>query len=346
MFDNNSHEDRIRALEYGNPYTTPVSFKNALVNSVGFPITQRGNNIPYSTAGWCADRWFYSPGTGVTGNVAPITQTPGSANGFAMNQLNWTRTVVGSNPSVLITTVEHVSTFAGQVVTLSAFAVTGGGLVDFQPSITQDFGTVGSPSGPVTQTGPMWTASTTPTVFTWTVTLPSVSGKTFGTDYTRLMVNFTRPITGNGQTGILAFQAVQLERGTRATEFEVRPIATELVLCERYYKRFDLTVSNAGNQRLAFGSAATGSGGFVFLHFTQEMRTNPTFGSSAVGNFSVYNTRLGTTLACTALGDAGTGPNGSLVQFTVTGTPYTTGDSVHLHRTAGLSAWVDYSCEI
>jgi hypothetical protein len=42
----------------------------------------------------------------------------------------------------------------------------------------------------------------------------------------------------------IEFTGVQLEKGTVATGFEVRPYATELALCQRYFqKSFDVTVA-------------------------------------------------------------------------------------------------------
>jgi hypothetical protein len=49
--------------------------------------------------------------------------------------------------------------------------------------------------------------------------------------------------TGN----YIAFTGVQLEKGSLATPFEVRPFATELALCQRYYQRFQPSIS--GGQR-------------------------------------------------------------------------------------------------
>jgi hypothetical protein len=86
------------------------------------------------------------------------------------------------------------------------------------------------------------------------------------------------------------FNEVQLELGDKVTAFEVRPIAEELALCQRYYENSfaGLPVSdNANNGRAGVSMANTRSstsisGGPIF--FKTPKRTLPTVTIYAPGN--------------------------------------------------------------
>jgi hypothetical protein len=81
---------------------------------------------------------------------------------------------------------------------------------------------------------------------TVTATVPSISGKTLGTNgdsYLALTFWFDAGSDFNARTDSLGQQSgtfeiaqVQLEPGAVATPFEQRPIGTELALCQRYFE--------------------------------------------------------------------------------------------------------------
>jgi hypothetical protein len=81
---------------------------------------------------------------------------------------------------------------------------------------------------------------------TVTATVPSISGKTLGTNgnsYLALISGSTLAPTWNTSTDSLGQQSgtfdiaqVQIEPGPVATPFEQRPIGTELALCQRYFQ--------------------------------------------------------------------------------------------------------------
>jgi hypothetical protein len=97
---------------------------------------------------------------------------------------------------------------------------------------------------------------------------------------------------------------VQLEKGTIATPFEVRPYATELALCQRYYQEMPNINGGhfTGNGRCVFAAAAT-NGSFcgTGIYFQMSMRTTPTptfYGSgTAPGTFYVYTGSSGSQVA-------------------------------------------------
>ena len=74
------------------------------------------------------------------------------------------------------------------------------------------------------------------------------------------------------QSGTFDIAQVQLEEGSVATPFEVRPIGTELALCQRYYYRIS---PNASSKFLCSGQAASTTLLGSYLHFPIKMRTSP-----------------------------------------------------------------------
>jgi hypothetical protein len=161
------------------------------------------------------------------------------------------RTVVSSvagagNYALIAQNVEDVRTFAGQQVTVSFWAK-----ADATKNITaemgQYFGTGGSPSASVNSIGTTKVSiGTTFQKVTVTATVPSISGKTLGTDNNHMFILriwFDAGSDFNGITDSLGHQSgtfdiaqVQVEAGPVATPFERRPIGTELALCQRYYE--------------------------------------------------------------------------------------------------------------
>jgi hypothetical protein len=221
-----------------------AGFRNRIING-NFDIWQRGTSFTGNEYG--ADRWLHGR-VGTTHTVTRQaftlgqTEVPGEPTYFC-------RTVVSSvagagNYSALVQKIEDVRTFAGQQITISFWAK-----VDATKNIAinmvQNFGTGGSPSANVGISGTKVSIGTTFQKVTVTTTVPSISGKTLGTDNNhslQLDIWFDAGSTYNGDTDSLGQQSgtfdiaqVQIEPGSVATPFEQRPIGTELALCQRYY---------------------------------------------------------------------------------------------------------------
>jgi hypothetical protein len=92
---------------------------------------------------------------------------------------------------------------------------------------------------------------------------------------------------------------VQLEKGTVATPFEVRPYATELQLCQRYYQQFQ--GSSDPYHTFALGQCVSGTQAWTYFRFLQPMRTSPTLTSNAVSNFALINAAGNAAYPLTAL---------------------------------------------
>lgn len=212
--------------------TTPISgFRNAIING-DFRVWQRGTSFtPSSSLVYTADRFFaFNSGNGSM-TVSRQTFTPGNTISGYEPQF-FLRTVVSSvGTSALFNLgqrIEDVRAFAGQTVTISFWMKS-----DASRTVTgfayQNFGSGGS-STTTTQYG-TFNVTTSWQRFTATVTIPSIFGKTVGTD-SYLAIELNLPAA----TQTTEIWGVQVERGTIATPFEQRPIGTELALCQRYYQ--------------------------------------------------------------------------------------------------------------
>ena len=222
-----------------------AGMRNAIING-NFDHWQRGTSFTNSEYG--ADRWFNNRlGTThtVTRQAFTLGQTdvPGEPTYFYRAVVS---SVAGAgNYSFLIQFIEDVRTFAGQQVTISFWAKADA-TKNIAVELVQGFGSGGSPSAAVNSIGTTKVSiGTTFQKVTVTATVPSISGKTLGTNTNSslgLFIWFDAGSNFNSRTDSLGQQSgtfeiaqVQLEPGPVVTPFERRPIGTELALCQRYY---------------------------------------------------------------------------------------------------------------
>jgi hypothetical protein len=83
------------------------------------------------------------------------------------------------------------------------------------------------------------------------------------------------------------FTGVQLEKGSLATPFEVRPFATELALCQRYYYQITAQGSSGVQSAINWGIAYVRSSGNASVYYSLPvpMRAQPTFFNTATLQF-------------------------------------------------------------
>lgn len=178
--------------------------------------------------------------------------------------------------------IEDVTKLAGKTVTLSFWAKSDAPknmAVEFR----QNFGTGGTPSAQTEMIGVQKIALTDQwQKFELTVEIPSIAGKTLGTDgsattYTWLIFWFdagsafdTKTAGLGQQSGIFDIAQVQLEEGSSATAFKHRHMAEEMALCQRYYETTDGTIGG-------FWSGSPTSGNTYFAHhlFRVAKRVTP-----------------------------------------------------------------------
>jgi hypothetical protein len=254
-----------------------AGMRNAIING-NFDIWQRGTSFTGSEYG--ADRWSVNAGGGtLTLSRQPFTlgqtSVPGNPSYFARLAV----TAAATTSTSLRQYIEGVSSFAGAQITVSFWAKADAAKTIWVGHL-QYFGTGGSPSNTVSTAGQLVTLSTSWARYSVTTTLPSVSGKTLGTDGNDwLSVHFIvsdsttaldwSPIPA--QTITFDIAQVQLEAGPVATPFERRPIGTELALCQRYFQRN----SNAATASQFSGDVTNGSLYQAVTHFATTMRVIP-----------------------------------------------------------------------
>lgn len=235
--------------ELGGAYDDgALSNRNKIING-NFDIWQRGTS--FSSSGYGADRWANSPnGSSMTQSRQSFTlgqtDVPNEPTYFCRSTV--TSSAGAGNYALLSQRIEDVRTLAGQTATLSFWAKADASkniAVEFK----QYFGTGGSPSSDVNGLGVTTCSLTTSwQKFTVTVSVPSISGKTLGTDNNHYLTfyfwfeagsNFNSRTNSLGQqSGTFDIAQVQLEAGDVATPFEMRSIGQELALCQRYYQTY------------------------------------------------------------------------------------------------------------
>lgn len=273
----------------GDTRTTSINsgplagFRNATING-NFDFWQRGTSFSSLTSGdYTSDRWTMGfDGTGATRTISrqvfTLGQTDVPGEPTAFYRFNQSVAGSGANFNAITQHIEGVRTFAGQQVTLSFFARGAASLTMPVIILRQSFGTGGSPSALVdTGFGNPTVVGTTFTKFSFTVTLPSISGKTLGTDGNDFL-QLILAIPFN-TTFTFDLASVQIELGPVATPFERRPLGTELALCQRYFER------SSGNQGSGFffsGDAVSGSFYYAVRAFCVTKRATPTIATSSL----------------------------------------------------------------
>ena len=287
-------------------YTTNYfAGKNKIING-DFGIWQRGTSFSTATYfNYYADRWGGgTDGTGVTRTVSQQTFTPATApvsgyEGTYFLRVNQSVAGTGATFNVLDQRIEDVRTFAGKTITFSFWAKAAATTSLVKIEALQNFGSGGSTEVATTlSTAP--SIGTSWTRYTYTITLPTLSGKTIGTS-SYLAIRFLLPINA---TFTFDIWGVQLEAGSTATPFQTATGTNqgELAASQRYYQRTNTTYIRQYN--------ATGALCNQFVLLGTSMRTTPT---ATVVTAPGYNN-------ASAFGVSATNANTISLNFTVTTT--------------------------
>jgi len=271
--------------------------KNKIING-DFEVWQRGTSFNLSSVtGYTADRWQLTwNGSGATRTISRQTFTPGSApvagyEGEFFWRYNQSVAGTGGAGNYFFQPIEDVRTFAGQTVTASFWAKADASR-SVPVALEQNFGSGGS-GGTSTSLG---TASITTswTRFTFTVAVPSISGKTIGTNS---YLNFLMTFPAN-TVQTIDIWGVQLEQGSTATAFQTATgtIGGELALCQRYYFRF---TGPGAYSAYAFGAYGGTTTGYILMDYPVTLRTTPS--SLDYANLAVQLTDGGGVVAVTNL---------------------------------------------
>ena len=252
-----------------------LSNRNLVING-SMIISQRSTSVSSQTgSGYKTVDRIYTNASGSTYNQSQQTVTLGGETGLPTEFTKFLRhDVTTSNDNAhFYHMVEDVSSVPEGTVTLSFYAkgTTPTGGLSFRAY--QNFGTGGSPSGEVTITiSDTVTLTSTWQRFSVNITVPSITGKTLGTNGNH---KFYFGIGQFANTSTNAYQlditGLQLEKGDTATDFEHENYGTTLTKCQRYFYK-DAYAAGSG----PFATLYTNSHKFMHVFHPVEMRAVPT----------------------------------------------------------------------
>jgi hypothetical protein len=257
--------------------------ENRIINGA-FDFWQRGTS--FTLVQFSSDRWINNL-SGGTVTQSRQSFTVGDKLGVNTPQFYLRQTVSGqslaSHFAVTTQRIEGVRSYAGETITILGWARRSSGSGNMAVEAEQNFGTGGSPSSAVTAISPTTiTLTTSWEPFAAVVTVPSITGKTLGTNNNDwISVNFWTSAGSdyNARTNSLGIQTIgvdlwgiHIKRGTHtaaATEFYKAPeLGPELVRCQRYH--FSSSFDHAAY-------ANTGTAQFrIPMPFPVAMRIAPT----------------------------------------------------------------------
>lgn len=258
--------------------------KNKIING-NFGIWQRGTTQSVIDTGavyGSADRWLFgrngTTGTG-TNTVSRQTFTVGQTDvpNNPTFYCRWTVTTLATSQTRIDVNqyIEDVSLFAGQTVNLSFYGKSSTART-YEVYLEQNFGSGGSSAvATLIASGTITTGWTRLNV---TGTLPSISGKTVGAgNYLRLILR----VTGVQSGDVVEFANVQLEYGSKATNFQLAgggDPQSEFAMCQRYYN------TNTVDLRLLSGTLTNAN--YAIILYLPQMRSAPTFAFTSAASAS------------------------------------------------------------
>lgn len=226
--------------------------RNCLING-DFRLWQRGAVFPASVGTrYIADRWQANAiGTKVAATREDVPPGGGQGGRLLAGSRHLLRLDVQSvagagNMALVQQRIEDVRSLAGRTVTISFKARSS--VDDFRIGVElqQSYGTGGS-----TARDSIGASVVLDTLWRWhqvTVEVPGLAGKTLGPD-SYLQLSFWldagadfggRAFAAGQKSGSVQLAEVQIEEGDTATDFDRRPEALELLLCQRYYETVDV----------------------------------------------------------------------------------------------------------
>ena len=257
-----------------NSSSEDVNSENRIING-DFGVWQRGTSS--SATGYvAADRWVNGF---VGGTVTQARQSfaLGDALGSTQPTYFLRQTVSGQTLTTqyanTLQKIESVRCYAGQTITVLGWARRSSGTGNMAVEAAQEFGTGGSPSASVVSISPTTvtlTGSWAP--FAAVITVPSVTGKTLGTNGNdTLGVNFWTSAGSdlNARTNSLGLQTIGVDlwgihirvgtwTAADAALYRPRDPGTELALCQRYYEQiYSCVIGNAVGATALVGQTTT-----------------------------------------------------------------------------------------
>jgi hypothetical protein len=320
--------------------------KNKIING-DFGIWQRGTTFSITSAApvYTSDRWNgYNNGNG-TITISRENFTAGSAPVAGYESTYFCRfgiSTVGTSTAWLFRQfVEDVRTFAGQTVTFSFWAKTSTSQT-ISLILQQNFGSGGSSAVNTTAIASQ-TLTGSWVRYSATVTLPSISGKTLGTNHA-LVAQFN---VGSGgiATGDIDFWGMQLEAGSVATAFQTATgtLQGELAACERYY--FRNTMPTATFVGMYNGFAYNGSTARFPITLPTTLRAHPT--SLDTGNIAANKAATDTRYTTGTWSITSTSGVATVeVSYTHGSSVFTAGENVFIQSNNVSNQYIGFSAEL
>jgi hypothetical protein len=273
--------------------------ENRIINGA-FDFWQRGTSFTANAYG--ADRWI----NGVAGGTVTMSRqafTLGDTLGSNSPTYFLRQTVSGQSTSsqlaLVSQRVEGVRSYAGQTITVLGWARRSSGSGNMALNVEQAFGTGGSPSSGVYGAGQTVTLTSSWAAFALTFSVPSIAGKTLGTngnDYLALNIWTSGGSDYNSNTNSLGLQTIGVDlwgvhikvgtHTTAATDLYKQPeLGPELARCQRYYEVLPLQTS------INYNLISTLYGGTVYwakwdYRVTKRAPATITGGSGFTGAFA------------------------------------------------------------
>jgi len=280
-----------------------TSNRNKIINGA-FDIWQRGTSFSsMGFGGYTTDRFVSFMVSTLAVTVSQQSFTLGAAPVAGYESQFFHRTVVPANSGAgdyvgLQQKIENVRTLAGQTAVISFWAKANTGTPKIAVEVSQVFGSGGSPSSGVNTYVGQVTLSTSWARYSVSVAVPSISGKTIGTNgdsCLTLTAWYSAGSDFNARTGSLGNQAntfdiwgVQMEAGSVATPFEVEDIGTTLAKCQRYYQR------RTGSRNFGQLTAQTSTNLYGVVPLPVSMRVPPTaIDAATLRAFDLVNAAAG-----------------------------------------------------
>ena len=316
--------------------------KNKIING-NFANWQRGTSFT-PTAGtltYTADRFMaYIDGNGAY-TVSRQTFTPGSAPVAGYESAYYMRQLVNTKGTSTYVQweqrIEDVRTFAGQSITISFWARLNSGTVSSATVYAyQNFGSGGS--GEVYPTSQTFTPTSSWARYSFTIAIPSISGKTIGTGSFLGIDTYMTYSTAPS----IDYWGVQVEQGSTATAFQTATgtIQGELAACQRYYYR------PSGQSAYAYyGVGLSESGSFSPIFFPLPVSLRTTTGLSVdYANLAQYDGQ--TVRAVTSVAINHYTNTGLMIGATSTGGGLTTSRPAALINNNNANGYIGISAEL
>ena len=293
----------------------------------GFSVWQRGASS--TTAGYvAADRWG-NAFTGGTVTQARQSHTVGTLFGANNPAFFLRQGVTGQSLSTHFANtqqrIEDVRTYSGQAITIMGWAKRNSGTGNMAVELRQSCGTGGSPSADVTAIGATQvTLSGSWEAFAVSVAVPSVSGKTLGTNgdsFLELSFWTSAGSTFSARAASLGIQTIEVDLwgvnvrlGTFTTAdagaYVAPPVDDTLRQCQRYCAIG--TTGGPTNADTLFNAGAVATG--PFTSFPVTMRGTPTMTyTDLAGTASRFSDISGG--VHNQIPTSGTGPVGNATQY-------------------------------